>query len=191
MRLVRNCKCPGRNGTEKGRKVRRDSKSLNLFMAHRGDLLNYANSIVGDPSRAEDVVQEAWLRFDEVARQRLLGEPLGYLYRIVRNLALDGRRRVAREGKFITSVAFDAAEAAVSDDGQSTPEAVALYRDQLGLLMAALAELPEQTRIAFEMHRLGGCTLREIAGALDISISQAQTLVVNGVQHCKQRLKWP
>lgn len=171
--------------------MRRDSKFLDLFMAHRGDLLNYANSIVGDPSRAEDVVQEAWVRFDEVAKQRLLGEPLGYLYRIVRNLALDGRRRTTRETKIVSGIDFADAEAAVSDAAQSTPEAVALYRDQLNLLMAAVAELPEQTRIAFEMHRLAGCTLREIAQALDISISHAQTLVVNGVQHCKQRLKWP
>ena len=42
-------------------------------------------------------MQEAWLRFDEVSRQRLLDEPLSYLYRIVRNLALDGRRSQVRE----------------------------------------------------------------------------------------------
>ena len=176
-----------RQATERPQ-VQRDPKSLDLFMAHRGELLSYASRIVGDHSRAEDIVQEAGLRYDEVATKRLLVQPLSYLYQIIRNLAVDGHRRRAREGKVITADDLDVA-AAASVDRPATPETVALHKDQLNLLMAALSELPERTRIAFEMHRLGGCTLREIAEVLDISITQAQVRVVEGIQHCKQRLK--
>ncbi|TAJ88378.1 MAG: sigma-70 family RNA polymerase sigma factor [Reyranella sp.] len=157
-------------------------------MAHRRSLVDYATSIVGSRAQAEDLVQEAWLRFDEVARQRLLGEPLAYLYRIVRNLAVDGRRRGAREDKIFAKLDLDVA---VSLDSPSTPEAVALYRDELRLLDEALAELPERTRIAFEMHRFGGCKLREIAAFLGISLPLAQVLVTDALQHCKHRLGWP
>jgi RNA polymerase sigma factor (sigma-70 family) len=55
--------------------------------------------------------------------------------------------------------------------------------------MTALAELPERHRIAFEMHRIAGCTLREIAATLGVSVSQAQVLVVEGIEHCKQRMR--
>jgi RNA polymerase sigma-70 factor (ECF subfamily) len=54
--------------------------------------------------------------------------------------------------------------------------------------MDALAELPERTRIAVEMHRFGGCTLKEIAEHFGISVSMAQVLVTDGVRHCQSRL---
>ncbi len=80
--------------------MRRRSGILGVFLAHRGELVSYAAAIVGDRTRAEDVVQEAYLRFDAAALGRPLDEPLGYLYRIVRNIALDGRRQ--RRGKAAT-----------------------------------------------------------------------------------------
>jgi len=158
------------------------SDTTSLFIEHRGSLVEYATRIVGSRAQAEDLVQEAWLRFDEVARQRLLDEPLGYLYRIVRNLALDGRRRMALESQIVADSATDALF-------EPTPEAVALHRDELRLLMAALDELPERTRIAFEMHRFGGCKLREIAAFLEVSLPWAQRLVADGLLHCRRRLK--
>ncbi len=69
---------------------------LTLFVTHRRALVNYASSIVGTRAQAEDVVQEAWLRFDDASKGRLLEDATGYLYRLVRNLALDGRRRMKR-----------------------------------------------------------------------------------------------
>ena len=164
------------------------SDATSLFIEHRGSLVEYATRIVGSRAHAEDLVQEAWLRFDEVTRQRLLEEPLGYLYRIVRNLALDGRRRTALESHIVSGGASEALFA-VSPVAEPTPEAVALYRDELRLLMAALDELPERTRIAFEMHRFGGCKLREIAEFLEISLPWAQRLVAEGLLHCRRRLK--
>src|SRR3546814_1293981 len=69
------------------------SRKLNLYLRHRAELIDYATPIVGDRALAEDVVQDAWLRFSEAgshdAKTRLIRQPVGYLYRIVRNLALD------------------------------------------------------------------------------------------------------
>jgi RNA polymerase sigma factor (sigma-70 family) len=164
------------------------SDAASVFTKHRHSLVDYAASIVGSRAHAEDLVQEAWLRFDEVSRQRFLGEPLAYLYRIVRNLALDGRRSGLRETRLLASQ--PAAVAVVSSSFTPTPERVALYKDELRLLHAALAELPKRTRVAFEMHRLGGCKLREIADHLGISIPLAQRLVADGLDHCRTRLGW-
>lgn len=164
------------------------SDTTSLFTEHRPSLVNYAASIVGSRAQAEDVVQEAWLRFDEVSRQRFLDEPLAYLYRIVRNLALDGRRTGLRESRLLASQ--PAAFAVASSSFSPTPERVALYKDELRLLHDALAELPTRTRIAFEMHRLGNCKLREIAEQLGISVPLAQRLVADGLDHCRTRLGW-
>ncbi len=168
----------------------RNGALLSLFAANRGSLVDYASGIVGNRAQAEDLVQEAWLRVDEAARRRRLDEPLRYLFRIVRNLALDGRRRMARERRVV--VADDTgAEAVTTATADATPESVTLYKDELQRVMAAMAELPERTRIALEMHRLGGCKLREIAAFLDISVALAHVLVVEGVEHCKRRVGRP
>lgn len=160
-----------------------------LFTEHRRSLVNYAAGIVGSRTQAEDLVQEAWLRLDDAARQQFLKEPLGYLYRIVRNLALDGQRRAKLESRIFSGNADQAA--AIFPDAQPSAEMVALHKDDLRRLREALTELPERTRIAFEMHRLGGCKLREIAAVLKISTPMAQLLVMDGLQHCKHRLGWP
>src|SRR3546814_2152792 len=77
------------------------SRKLNLYLRHRAELIDYATPIVGDRALAEDVVQDAWLRFSEAgshdAKTRLIRPPVGYLYRIVRNLALATPRRQAAE----------------------------------------------------------------------------------------------
>ena len=158
-------------------------------MGHRRALVDYAAGLVGSRSLAEDLVQEAWLRFDRASEQQFVREPLNYLYRIVRNLALDGRRRTVREDRIFTHIDVDSA-AVVAPDGPATPEMEALFRDELRQLQLAIASLPERNRIAFEMHKFGGAKLREIAEYLSISLSMAQVLVDDAMEHCKRELGW-
>ena len=165
------------------------ANAIIIFSEHRRALIDYAASIVGSRTQAEDLVQEAWMRFDEAAGRQLLNEPLGYLYRIVRNLALDGRRRLDVEKRIFRA---GPAEAIVAfPDAGPSAESVVVHKDDLRLLREALQELPKRTRIAFEMHRLKGCKLHEIAAVLGISVTAAQLLVMDGLQHCKHRLGWP
>lgn len=163
-----------------------DGTEVAIFMRHRAALVEYAAPIVGCPSRAEDVVQEAFLRFRKAATEKVLDEPVGYLYRIVRNLALDRRRTLNVESRHVSG-GMDAEIEQLAKDTPS-PEDEAISRQELGRVAQALAELPERTRIAVEMHRFGGCTLREIADHLGISVSMAHNLVVAGVRHCLRRL---
>lgn len=163
-----------------------DSTVLALFMNHRGALVNYASGIVGDNAQAEEVVQEAWLRYGAAALGRRLEEPVGYLYRVVRNLALDRRRRLNLEDRHTAGQAGALAESLA--DAAPSPEEEAIARQELQRVIAVMAELPERTRIALEMHRFGGCTLREIARHLGVSVSMAQVLVVQGIKHCQRAL---
>ncbi len=160
-------------------------------MRQRPALVNYASSIIGNRVLAEDLVQEAWLRFDEASNGRFLEDATGYLYRIVRNLALDSKRRDAREHSLTAASDYDVAVQTSASDTPD-PETVILYKDDYAKLMQALGELPERTRIACEMHRFGGAKLREIADYLDISVPLAHKLVADGIDHCRDRLGgWP
>ena len=159
---------------------------LALFMAHRSELVNYANRIVRDQAHAEDVVQEAYLRFDTVADRHQPDEPVGYLYRIVRNLALDGWRRLQREDRHL--VKGEDGKTDQIGDGKPSAETVMEGRAEVAVLMKAMAELPERTRMALEMYRFEEVPLREIALRLGISIGLAHRLVADGLEHCRQRL---
>jgi RNA polymerase sigma factor (sigma-70 family) len=163
------------------------SDTTSLFVEHRRSLIEYAAGIVGSRTAAEDVVQEAYLRFAEASKWRLLEEPLGYLYRIVRNLALDGRRRQAWEGRHLPAVTD--AEIGTVAAPHPSPETEAADRSELLVVLEALGELPVRTRLALEMHRFDGLKLREIAERLGISVTLAHSLVAQAVKHCHERLR--
>ncbi|MGE4322903.1 MAG: sigma-70 family RNA polymerase sigma factor [Sphingobium sp.] len=152
---------------------------------HRRELVNYANGIVRDRARAEDVVQDAWERIEAVERQRLLEEPLRYFYRIVRNLALDGHRIVRRDAMREVENGDDAVQA-IPDEAPS-PEQCAIARQQLQLVYESMKALPERTREALMLHALEGLKMREIAERMNISIGLAHKLVVQGKAFCAKR----
>lgn len=184
MRTIRNIFCG--NGSGDVIHGVANQRILQLYIDHRRKLVEYAGGIVRDPGRAEDVVQEAFLRFRTAASGRLLEEPVGYLYRVVRNLALDRRRRAMLEGRYfrqgIEGTAAEIPEASPS------PEQELIAREALQRVMEAMDSLPERTRIAVELHRFGDCTLKEIADHLDVSVSMAHQLVIEGVRRCLRSL---
>lgn len=162
--------------------------TLTIYIEHRDELLNYANRIVRDRASAEDVVQEAWLRFSARSRQsEEIAQPLNYLYTIVRNLALDWLGRASRSAPQAIS---DAALESIPSDAPSA-ERVLYYRDELRALEALVAELPERTQIAFRMYRVERRTLQEVADRLGVSVVRAHKLVKDAVLHCTLRRSGP
>src|SRR5690348_8430544 len=66
-----------------------------LFQTERPRLLGLAYRLLGGRSDAEDVVQEAWLRWSS-ADQAQIANPAGWLTTVVTRLAIDGVRQVER-----------------------------------------------------------------------------------------------
>ena len=162
------------------------SDTTTLFVEHRGSLVNYANRILHDRAGAEDVVQEAWLRFSAAADNGQIVNPVSYLYRIMRNLALDWARRRSFE---VPRVADPVMESVPSD--VPSAERILFYRDELREIADAIAELPERTRRAFTMYRLEGCTLQQIADHLGVSVVRTHQLVKEAILHAARRLDGP
>ncbi|MBI3970186.1 MAG: RNA polymerase sigma-70 factor [Chloroflexi bacterium] len=65
------------------------------FVTHRSLLFTVAYEMLGSAADAEDVVQEAWLRWADVD-QREVRDPRAYLVRIVTRRALDRLRTLSR-----------------------------------------------------------------------------------------------
>ncbi|TAJ83422.1 sigma-70 family RNA polymerase sigma factor [Reyranella sp.] len=149
-------------------------------MTHRSALVAYASAIAGSHAQAEDVVQEAWFRLKRANDFDLVQEPVAYLYRLVRNLAIDTRRTLTRE----TARTASESDADVLTDDQPSPEQAILARDELRVVLEALAELPERTRIAVRMNRMEGRKLQEVANHLGLSVTRTHALIAEGIAHC-------
>lgn len=163
--------------------VRDGKDALKLFLSHRASLIRYAKRVAGDGGDAEDIVQEAWVRTRAGTAKLPAAEMMAYLRMTVRNLALNGSRRRRLEARI-----FDTqSETQVIDIAADMPdpEATAISRDEYARIMGALNEMPENMRIAVEMHRITGRKLKEIAAFLGVSTTTAHTLVVEGIDRCR------
>jgi RNA polymerase sigma factor (sigma-70 family) len=151
-----------------------------IFIAHRAQLRHAAMRIVGTPEQADDVVQDAYLRVAEMNSVFNVKQPLAYLFQLVRNLAIDRHRQAALEWRYFTG----------EEDGlhvpssAATPETFVGNMQQLRLIADALASLPERTRKAFELCRLGGHTQREVAAQMGISATLVNFMIRDAMTSC-------
>lgn len=159
----------------------RSETTLKLYIRHRGKLVTYANSIIGDSARAEDVVQDAWLKLSQASHREQVHNPLSLLFRIVRNLSIDIVRKAKRSDAVIADL-DGAAEILI--DPQPSAEVSLMARQELGIVLETLHSLPERQRRAIELYRFKGYKLREVAEDLGISKSLAQVLIIDGLALC-------
>lgn len=110
--------------------------------------------------------------------------PKAYLYQAARNLGINYQRREAS----IETIDIDDPEALAVADPSPSPERVIDSRQCLSRTYDALSELPERTRLAFEMHRLGERTIAEVAEELGVSTTRAWTMIRNAYRHLVQRV---
>ncbi|SCY65073.1 RNA polymerase sigma-70 factor, ECF subfamily [Nitrosospira sp. Nl5] len=156
-----------------------------VFVAHQAQLRRAALNIVRNPERAEDVVQDAYLKVTETAGILNIKQPLAYLLQMVRNLAIDRHRRAAFEGGL-----FEREEEGFHVPALiGTPESTAISRQHLALIAGALSELPERTRRVFELYRLDGHTHCAIASKLEISTSLVNILIHDAMDHCRAAIQ--
>ncbi|MCI4591674.1 sigma-70 family RNA polymerase sigma factor [Sphingobium sp. BYY-5] len=119
----------------------------------------------------EDIVQECFCRLAEVLDVSHITEPRAYLFTMARHLAYRQRRRA-------TVVRMEPLSAHMRDELEAdypSPERIAIGRDELGRVQAALATLTERARRIFVMRRVEGLSQKQIAEALGVS----ETIVEN------------
>ncbi|SLJ99439.1 sigma-70 family RNA polymerase sigma factor [Novosphingobium mathurense] len=129
--------------------------SASTFDLHRPGLLRVAYRMLGSMSDAEDVIQEAYIRWAQ-AERAAVRVPAAFLRRIVTRLCLDHLKsaRVRREAY----------------DGPWLPEPVVEeepVEDVTLPLMLALERLSPLERAAFLLHDVFGESFEDIAASID------------------------
>jgi RNA polymerase sigma-70 factor (ECF subfamily) len=122
---------------------------MNEFEQNRASLLAVAYRILGHHADAEDVLQDAWLRWHQ-ADTSAVANPRAYLHRLVTHQAIDQRRRTR----------------ARREDDVSPPEPTVAAQDAEAVstaLRVLLETLDPVERVVFLLHEVFGFSHAEVA----------------------------
>ncbi len=146
---------------------------------------------LGREEDARDVVQEAFLR----AYRGLRGfkgqaKFSSWLYRITLNLCRDWIRRERRAPVVQVPEGTDPVD--LADQRASPAESVedlVARREMSRAVARAMADLPEEQRLAILLKEYHGLTFQEIADMLDCPLSTVKTRLYQGLTMLRRRLE--
>lgn len=145
-----------------------------IFETHRPRLVRLAYRMLGSVAEAEDVVQDAWLRWQQADRTAV-DTPVAFLSRIVTRLCLDVMKsaRSCRE----TYVGSWLPEPMIEEPDE-------MDQDDLTLtLMLALERLSPLERAAFLLHDVFGVPLDEVAVTVEREPAAIRQLAARARKH--------
>ncbi|MFE6153209.1 RNA polymerase sigma-70 factor [Streptomyces sp. NPDC057889] len=160
---------------------------IEVFEEHRPVLMGVAYRMLGRVADAEDVVQDAWLRWAQADRDEVR-EPRAYLVRVATRLAIDRLRQaqVRREayvGPWLP-------EPLVTDFGPTAPdtaEAAVLAESVSLAVLVVLESLSPLERAVFVLREAFGFPFAEIANTLERSESAVRQLAGRARKHVDER----
>jgi RNA polymerase sigma factor (sigma-70 family) len=132
-----------------------------LFESEESGLLRFAIGLVGRKSVAEELVQETFLRLHQVWGE--VENPRGWLYRSLRNLALNHLRDHPKEKEGELKEETAAQEASLPVDVLGQEEAV-------GMVRLLLAELPPADRDLVRLKYNEGLKYDEISRRTGLTV---------------------
>lgn len=155
---------------------------LSEFVAHRALLFTVAYEMLGSAVDAEDVVQEAWLRWADVDHAGVR-EPRAYLVRTVTRLALNRLRTLSRRkesyvGPWLPEPLLTAPD--VADD-------VALADSVSTAMLLVLETLGEVERAVFVLREVFDLPYDEIAEAVDRTPEAVRQIAHRARSHVRAR----
>jgi len=162
-----------------------------IYHLHRADLRRFLVARTGDPSEADDILQELWLRLQGLFAEPV-ANPRAYLYRMAQNLVVDRLRehqRRMRRDRLWSDVSTERAEPGMEPvDHHSNAEEAMLQREEIAALTSAVANLPAGARRAFELHKLQGLSHAEVAVHLGITKSGVEKHMAVAMKYLRRAL---
>ena len=155
-----------------------------VFEKLRSTLIGAAYRILGSRVEAEDVVQEAWIRWSGV-EHATIEEPRAFLLTVTTRLALNRVRQLAvRKESYVGPWLPEPVSTDLREDGATA----ALLADEVSMAMLIVLEsLSPLERAAFVLTEVFGMSAPEVADALDRSPAAVRQLVHRARSHVEAR----
>ncbi|MEU3449731.1 RNA polymerase sigma-70 factor [Streptomyces thermolilacinus] len=150
------------------------TRNAEEFESHRPRMFGLAYRMLGSAAEAEDVVQDAYLRWSGTDRDHI-DRPGAWLAKVVTNLCLNRltsarARREQYPGPWLP-------EPVVTEDAALGPLESAERRDAVSMALLVLLErLTPTERAVYVLREAFAYSHREIAGVLDISEANSRQL---------------
>ncbi|MET8271384.1 MULTISPECIES: RNA polymerase sigma-70 factor [unclassified Streptomyces] len=158
-----------------------------VFEEHRPVLTGVAYRMLGRITDAEDVVQEAWLRWSSASREDVR-EPRAFLVRIATRLAVDRLRQLQSRREAYVGPWLP--EPLVTDFGPAVPDTAeqAVLADSVSVaVLVVLESLSPLERAVFVLREAFGFPYGEIATALDRTEAAVRQLAGRARRHVEER----
>lgn len=165
-----------------------------LFARHRRALYSYLVRMTTDRAAADEIFQETFSRLiDRRPRFATSGELRAWLYRVARNLLIDGARRQRHRQALSLDGAHRDGEGntplverlATSDPD---PESEAARREVQHALAEALAALSSEQRETILLRERSGFTVAEIARLMGCPSNTVKSRLRYGLEHLRRAL---
>lgn len=152
--------------------------ALDEFEAHRPRLVRLSYRMLGSMSDAEDIVQEAWLRWQR-ADHADVREPAAFLHRTVTRLCLDQIKSARTRREIYVGSWLPEPIAEVEDEE--------MRADELTLtLMLALERLSPLERAAFLLYDVFQVPADEVAATLERDEAAIRQLAARARKHVRE-----
>ncbi|MER5399044.1 RNA polymerase sigma-70 factor [Streptomyces sp. NPDC002599] len=161
--------------------------ATDVFEEHRPLLMGVAYRMLARVADAEDVVQEAWLRWSGKDRSDVR-EPRGYLVRVTTRLAIDRLRQVQSRREAYVGPWLP--EPYVTDFGEAVPDSAerAVLADSVSLaVLVVLESLSPLERAVFVLREAFGYPYADIAAVLDRGEPAVRQLAGRARKHVEER----
>ena len=149
-------------------------------------------SLLRNAEEAEDVVQDVFVEVHQtIGRFRADASLSTWLYRLATSGALKNRRRARAKKRFayFTSLLGFDNNVLHSPPDHAHPLALLEGQQQLQLLLAHIARLPEQQQVAFTLRHEQELSYEQIAAVLDTTVAAVESLLFRARQTLRKHVQ--
>ncbi|MBS0657610.1 MAG: sigma-70 family RNA polymerase sigma factor [Verrucomicrobia bacterium] len=166
-----------------------------LVNAHHARVIGTVARMLGtDTHEAEDLAQQVFLRvWKSAPRYEASAKFTTWLFTITRNLVFnEARRRKNRPTTSLETGGSDESEFAprqFADEHAPSPQTALLEREMEEAVDAAIADLPEQQRLAVVLRRYEELPYEDIAATLELTVPAVKSLLFRARTFLRERLE--
>jgi RNA polymerase sigma factor (sigma-70 family) len=158
-----------------------------LVLEYQGQVFNVCYRMLGDPSSAEDMTQEAFVSAYKNIKRFKEGNFRAWLFRIASNSCRDYLRSPRLRKSQSLELIEETFEGVLISNLES-PDNFAIRKELSGVIQVALLKLPEDQRFALILVDVQGMSYEEAANILDTPIGTVKSRLSRAREAVRRQL---